>query len=143
MKVLTGQWQRRGIGLPQIFDGIVLVSDGNGRSRIGQAECRARTVLKLDFEVGPGLVNRFYFAPGGIVAGPAVLIFMFDWSSNRTKTLPGSVVTALIVRPAITFVSLWFLCIILSACSTCRGISAGHRIQLRHELALLGFSVKA
>jgi hypothetical protein len=30
----------------------------------------------------------------------------------------------------------------LLACSTCWGISAIKRFQLRHELALLGFSIK-
>ena len=38
--------------------------------------------------------------------------FLLARSSNRTKTLSGSVVTTLIVRPAITFVSFWFLRII-------------------------------
>jgi hypothetical protein len=49
--------------LSEIFDRIVLISDGKGRTRIDQAECRARTVFKIDFELDPGLVNRFYFAP--------------------------------------------------------------------------------
>jgi hypothetical protein len=38
----------------------------------------ARTIFKIDFELGFELINGFYFAPGGTVAGPAVLIFMFD-----------------------------------------------------------------
>ena len=49
--------------LPEIFDYIVLVSYRNGRARIGQAECRARTVFKIDFELRLGLMNGFYFAP--------------------------------------------------------------------------------
>ena len=49
--------------LPEIFDSIVLVSHRNGRARVGQGERCVRTVLKLDSEVRPGLVNGFYFAP--------------------------------------------------------------------------------
>ena len=41
--------------LAEIFNYIVLVSYRNGRARVGQPECRARTVLKLDFEVSPSL----------------------------------------------------------------------------------------
>jgi hypothetical protein len=47
--------------LSEVFHCIVLISDGNGRSRIGQAECRARTVFKIDFELGLGFTNGFYF----------------------------------------------------------------------------------
>jgi hypothetical protein len=54
-------------------------------------------------------MNRFTLLPGDTAAALAVLIFMLDRSSNRTKTFSGSVVTAWIVRPAITFVSFWFL----------------------------------
>ena len=46
----------------EIFNGIILVSYRNRRARIGQAECRARTVFKLDFEVSLSLMNGFYFA---------------------------------------------------------------------------------
>ena len=46
--------------LPEIFDSIILVSDRDGRARIGQGECHARTVLKLDFEVGLGFTDGFY-----------------------------------------------------------------------------------
>ena len=90
------------------------------------------------------LVSRtdFTLPPGGIAAGPAVLIFMRYSSSKRTKTAPGSTVAAFTVRPAITFVSFWFLGINLLACSTGRRISALPGFQLRHEFALLGFSVK-
>jgi len=55
-----------GIGIPaerlvvrpsEVFHYIILVSDSNGRTRIG-----ARTVLKLDFELGLILMNGFHFA---------------------------------------------------------------------------------
>jgi len=49
--------------LPEIFDRIILVSYRDGRARIGQAECRARTVFKINFELGLGLMNGFHFAP--------------------------------------------------------------------------------
>ena len=49
--------------LSEVFHRIVLISDGNGRARIGQAECRAGTVFKFDFELGLGLMNGFYFTP--------------------------------------------------------------------------------
>jgi len=48
--------------LSEVFDCIILVSYRNGRTRVGQAECRARTVLKLDFEVGLDLMDGFYLA---------------------------------------------------------------------------------
>jgi len=51
------------------------------------------------------LVSRtdFILPPGGIVAGPIVLIFMLDSSSNRTKTPPGSTVVAFTVRLAMIY----------------------------------------
>ena len=50
------------ISLSEVFHCVILISNGNGRARIGQAECRARTVFKIDFELGLGLMNGFYFA---------------------------------------------------------------------------------
>ena len=64
--------------LPEIFDRIVLVSHRNRRARVGQAERPARTVLKLDFESALASWTDFILPPGGIVAGPAILTFMFD-----------------------------------------------------------------
>jgi hypothetical protein len=55
----------------------------------------------------------FTLPPSGIVAGPAVLTFIFDPSSKRTETAPGSMVAAFTARAAITFVSFWFLPIVL------------------------------
>jgi hypothetical protein len=43
----------------QVFHCIILISDGNGRARIGQEECRARTIFKIDFELGLALMNGF------------------------------------------------------------------------------------
>ena len=48
--------------LSEVLHGIILISNGNGGARIGQGECRARTVFKIDFELGLGLINGFYFA---------------------------------------------------------------------------------
>ena len=64
--------------LSEVFHCIVLISDGNGRTRICQAECRARTVLKLDSKVSISLLNGFHYAPHDTAAAPAVLIFMLD-----------------------------------------------------------------
>jgi hypothetical protein len=47
--------------LSEVFHGIILASHRNGRARVGWAECHARTVRKLDFEVGLGFMNGFYF----------------------------------------------------------------------------------
>jgi hypothetical protein len=64
--------------LSEVFHRIVLISDGNGRARIGQAECRARTTFEIDLERTLASSTDFILPPGGIVAGPAVLIFIFD-----------------------------------------------------------------
>jgi hypothetical protein len=50
-------------GLSEVFHCIILISDGDGRARIGQGECHTRTVYKIDFELGLGLTNGFYFRP--------------------------------------------------------------------------------
>jgi hypothetical protein len=39
----------------EIFDRIILVSYRNRRARVGQAQCGARIVFKLDFEVSHSL----------------------------------------------------------------------------------------
>jgi hypothetical protein len=66
------------LDLPEIFDCIILISYRNGRAQIDQADCRARSVFKLDFELSLSPHETdFTLPPGGIVAGPAVLIFMF------------------------------------------------------------------
>jgi hypothetical protein len=67
-------------------------------------------------------------SPGDTAEAAAVLIFMVDSSSNRTKTPPGSVDAALIVRPAITLVSFWFLGIVYWPVPPGRGISAVKRV---------------
>ena len=143
MKVLTGQWQRRGIGLPQIFDGIVLVSDGNGRSRIGQAECRARTVLKLDFEVSLGLMNGFHFAPRRYFRSTACLDLHARLIVEQNQNASWFGRYSLDCSAGDNLRQLLVSSHNLLARFTCWGISAIKRIQLRHELALLGFSVKA
>src|SRR6516225_10268048 len=76
---------RRSPDLSEVFHRITLVSHRNGRARIGQAECHARTVFKIDFELRLGLMNGFYFtawryrwrsrcrlALGGVIWGSAV-----------------------------------------------------------------------
>ena len=38
--------------LSEVFQCIILISDGNRRARIGQPDCRAGTVFKIEFEDG-------------------------------------------------------------------------------------------
>ena len=47
--------------LSEVFHYIVLASNGNGRARIGQGECRARTVFKIDSELGLGLMKVIFY----------------------------------------------------------------------------------
>jgi hypothetical protein len=68
---------------------------------------------------------------------------MRDSSSNTTKTPPGSTVAAFTVRPTITFVSFWFLAILYCPVPPAGEYPQFQGFQLRHELALLGFSIEA
>jgi hypothetical protein len=49
--------------LSEVFHCIVFIWDRNRRARIGQAECCARTVFKIDFELRLGLMNGILFSP--------------------------------------------------------------------------------
>jgi hypothetical protein len=122
--------------LPEIFDCIVLVSHRNGRARVGQTECHARTVLKLDFELGLGLMNGFHFAPRRYRRSTACLDLHARLIVEQNQNTPWFDRHSVDCSAGDYFRQLLVSWHNLLPRSTCWGMSTIKRIQLRHELAL-------
>jgi hypothetical protein len=121
---------------------MILVSDGNGRARIYQAECRARTVFKLDFEFSLGLVNGSYFAAWRYFRSTGCLYLharLIVEQNQNAAWLDRCDLDCSAGENFRKFLVSWHS---LLACSTCWGISAIKCIRFRHELALFSFTVE-